>query len=179
MADVIHREIPDGRDGTLVSLSRIAEIIREHPPSVTQFSQCMIEQIEELDPSLTSAEQAAVIFNWVHDHMIYVDDETLDLGAGVEYTDVFKHPEVTLDEISRLGSTTGDCDDYIILLGSLYQSIGWGVILVQITTIEGVEHVYLRVVTPDGTYAADPIVREDFGWELPAEQRARIVELPV
>jgi hypothetical protein len=172
-------EIPDGKPGILVTLSRMADIIRDHSQYVSDFALRMLEQLEELDPTLTSAEQAAVIFNWVHGHMIYVDDEMLDLGAGVVYNDVLKHPEVTLTEIQRLGSSTGDCDDQILLLGSLYHDIGWGVILVNIKTLEGTEHVYLKVITPDGTYAADPIVQEDFGWELPLEERAETVELPV
>lgn len=172
-------EIPDGKPGILTTLSRMADIIRDHSQYVSDFALRMLEQLEELDPTLTSAEQAAVIFNWVHQHMIYVDDEMVDLGNGAVYSDVLKHPEVTLTEIQRLGSSTGDCDDQILLLGSLYHDIGWGVILVNIKTLEGTEHVYLKVVTPDGTYAADPIVQEEFGWELPLEERAETVELPV
>jgi predicted transglutaminase-like cysteine proteinase len=66
----------------------------------------------------------------------------------------------------------GDCDDYVVLLGSLYYDLGWGVTLVNVVQ-DGTdqEHVYLRVTTPDGVFAADAIIREPFGWELPPEER--------
>jgi hypothetical protein len=174
--------VPDGKAAIWATLQRMAELVRDHDPRVTAFAARLQEMILELDPTLSHAEIASVIFNWVRDHMFYTDDVAVDPinAPGWQIADVIKQPQVVLDEILAMGHATGDCDDYVIFLGSLYYDLGYGVTLVNVVQ-RGTEqeHVYLRVATPDGVYAADAIVPEDFGWELPEEDKLSEAVLPV
>lgn len=174
--------VPDGKAAIWATLQRMAELVRDHDPRVTAFAQRLVEMIQELDPGLTHAEIASVMFNWVRDHMFYTDDVSVDPinAPGWIITDVIKQPQVILDEILAKGHAAGDCDDYVIFLGALYYDVGYGVTLVNVVQ-RGTEqeHVYLRVATPDGVYAADGIVAEDFGWELPEEDKLSEAVLPV
>lgn len=175
-------EVPDGKAAIWATLERMAELIREHDPAVTRFAERLVAMIEEVDPTLSSAEVASVMFNWVREHMFYTDDAHVDPvnRPGDTIVDVIHHPDVLLDQILRIGHAVGDCDDYCILLGALYYDAGYGVTLVNVVQAETEqEHVYLRVTTPQGTYAADPIMPEDFGWELPESERIFFATLPV
>ncbi len=180
--DEFYHEVPDGKAAIYATLTRMAELIRDHDPRVSAFAQRLLEMIQELDPTLTHAEIASVMFNWVREHMLYTDDIAVDPinAPGWDIVDVIKQPQVILDEILALGHATGDCDDYVIWLGSLYYDVGYGVTLVNVVQ-KGTEqeHVYLRVATPDGVYAADGIVAEDFGWELPEEDKLFEAVVPV
>jgi hypothetical protein len=177
-----YHEVPDGKASIWASLQRVAEIIRDHNPSVADFAEHLEEAILAHDPTLTHEEIAAVVFEWVKAHMHYVDDIHVDPinAPGYDITDELKHPDVLLGEIARQGFATGDCDDYVILLGSLYHDRGYGITLVNVVQ-RGTEqeHVYLRVATPDGVFAADGIVDEPFGWELPEEDRESESVVPV
>jgi hypothetical protein len=180
--DAHYYEVPDGKAAIYATLSRMAELIRDHDPRVSAFAQRLYEMVLELDPTCTHVEIAAVLFNWVRDHMLYTEDVHVDPinAPGYDIVDVIKQPQVILDEILSLGHATGDCDDYVIFLGSLYQDVGYGVTLVNVVQ-RGTEqeHVYLRVATPDGVFAADGIIDEPFGWELPEEDKEFEAVVPV
>lgn len=73
----------------------------------------------------------------------------------------------------------GDCDDMVILLGSLLQSVGYPVLLKIVDTTEspeGYNHIYLLVglppTAPSQWIALDPTVRHKAGWEV-AESNIR------
>lgn len=178
--------VPDGKPGIWATLQRMAELIRSHAPSVTVYAQALQQEILDLAASqhrtLSHAEIAAILFDWVRLHMFYVDDETSDPinAPGVDILDKIQHPDVMLDEIDRLGQGMGDCDDYIILLGSLYHDLDYGVTLVNVVQASTEqEHVYLRVTTPEGVFAADPIIEEPFGWEIPRDEITEESVVPV
>lgn len=56
------------------------------------------------------------IFLWVVNHMVYLADPD-----GAEY---IQSPRLLLETIQRNGSAYGDCDDHVVLLGSLLQAVG-------------------------------------------------------
>lgn len=107
--------------------------------------------------------EAKAIFDWVRKYIRYVHD--------VRGIDTFQHPARTIE----FGG--GDCDDYTILLASLYLSLGYPVKLKVVQTIKNddYDHIYLLVGIPpvgkdDGKrewIAADASVNKPFGWEVP------------
>jgi hypothetical protein len=165
MDHVTYREIPDGNPGVIITLDRMAELIREPSPHVTAWAEHLVDVAERHDASdLLLAE---TVFEWVRLHMVYVEDQD-SLGVVEE----IRTPEYLLDEIARVGHALGDCDDFVLLLGALYKALGWGVYLVAIGLNDDLlEHVYLHVVTPEGQVPADPIRPEPFGWEVAEEDR--------
>ena len=76
---------------------------------------------------------------------------------------------------------TRQCDDFTILLGSMFQSVGYPVKCRVVRTKQAREwdHIYLMVLLPprggpDAKWmAADASVDAEFGWEAPAEMIAQ------
>lgn len=103
--------------------------------------------------------EAQKIFNWVRDNVRFVEDV-----AGSEY---LQYPEITIT------NKFGDCDDMVILLATLYRSIGYNVALVfvALTGAQSYNHIYLCVKTNVGYAFADATHKEGgyLGWELPPE----------
>lgn len=60
--------------------------------------------------------QAAVLFRWVKDNVIYQPDPD-----GAEFVQT---PARMLEQISTGGRSIGDCDDHVVLLGSLLVALG-------------------------------------------------------
>ena len=165
MEHVTYREIPEGNPGVLITLDRMAELIRDPSPAVAAWADHLADTAEA-----AGADDAAIaeaVFEWVRLHMVYVEDQD-----SHDVVEEIRTPDYLLDEIARLGHAIGDCDDFVLLLGALYQALGYGVLLVAIgLTDDNLEHVYLHVVTPAGQIPADPIRPEDFGWEVAEEDR--------
>lgn len=65
-----------------------------------------------------------MLVNWVRRKVKYVADP-----VGQEF---IKSPVNMLGEINMFGQATGDCDDHVILLGALVQSIGMPTIAVGV-----------------------------------------------
>lgn len=165
-------EVPDGPESALATLRYMAAVIRDPDPLVDQASDILSLQLE----SLTNAEQAAAIFEWVRSHMTYTPDFNDDLTI-----EEIRRPGYLLIEIGRLGTALGDCDDYVVLLGALYRRLGYPVTLIAISRSEDriLDHVYLAVDTDEGRFTADGIVPEPFGWECPDEEITNRVEVAV
>ena len=156
--------IPEGNAGNLITLDRMAEMIREQQPLFTPLARLG-------PPSATDAHR---IFEWVRSHMLYIEDLN-DLRGVIEE---IKTPEYLLREIATFGSAIGDCDDYVVLYGTIYLARGYGVKLVAIALHEDtlLEHVFLQVSWDgSGWVTCDGIVAEPMGWEVPErEQYARV-----
>jgi transglutaminase-like putative cysteine protease len=108
------------------------------------------------------------LFHWTRDNIRY----TLD-PHNVE---LFQRANRSVDE------GIGDCDDQSIVLASLLQSIGLPVRL-RVIGLKGsdqFQHIYVLVgLPPTGPTkwkALDPSRPEAPGWELPANQRGRLVD---
>lgn len=112
--------------------------------------------------------EADTLFEYTRQAVRYTRDP-----AGVE---LFQSPMRSLDH------AIGDCDDQVIFLGSLLQSIGHPIIL-RVIGLKGsdqFEHIYLLVgIPPDvpAKYKAyDPSRSEAAGWELPEKFRGKLVD---
>lgn len=104
--------------------------------------------------------EAKSVFNWVRKYIRYVHD--------IRGIDTFQHPIRTIE----FGG--GDCDDYTILLASLYLSLGYPVKLKVVNTIKNndYDHIYLLVGIPpvgknQSWISVDASVNKPFGWEVP------------
>lgn len=114
-------------------------------------------------PSRDWRAEAVALFEYTRDKIRYTRDP-----AGVE---LFQSPSRALDH------GIGDCDDQVIFLGSLLQSVGYPVIL-RVIGLKGsdhYQHIYILVGLPPHDpkeyTPLDPSRPEPAGWELPADQR--------
>lgn len=118
---------------------------------------------------------------------------------GVRYT----HDPHGVDQFTAAARTlqwgVGDCDDYVVVLGSMLQSVGYPVRLRTVLTKQGyqqalrerkpipeADHIYLLTrVPPMGAggvwYPLDASVDKPAGWEVPRELivKLRDFEVPV
>ncbi|RKX99285.1 hypothetical protein DRP77_13570 [Candidatus Poribacteria bacterium] len=76
--------------------------------------------------------------------------------------------------IRTLQLNMGDCDDQVILLGSLLQAVGYPIALKIVDTTDtppGFNHIYLLVglppMNPRKWVPLDPTMPYDVGWEVP------------
>jgi transglutaminase-like putative cysteine protease len=122
--------------------------------------------------------EVKAIFDWVRKYIRYVHD--------INGIDTFQHPARTLE----FGG--GDCDDYTILLASLYQSIGYPVRIRVVAAVRpevyknmtpsqkskvDYNHIYLLVGIPPHKLPdsqkdwipVDASVNKPFGWEVPKQ----------
>jgi hypothetical protein len=65
---------------------------------------------------LNNADHTRDVYTWVVSHMVYIPDPD-----GAEF---IQSPRVLLDTIQLKGRAFGDCDDHVVLLGSLLNSLG-------------------------------------------------------
>lgn len=83
--------------------------------------------------------QARAITSWMEDNVRYVRDP-----LGVEYV---RSPTAMLDEWEKFGMANGDCDDQVLLSGSMFNSIGFAVrpVGVHLHDSEYHDHVALQI----------------------------------
>ena len=94
---------------------------------------------------------------WVMDKVIYTADPD---GA-----ELFIAPNLMINDIVRQGYTRGDCDDHVMLLGSLLVSIGVPVRVngVKINEADYYNHVMLSAMVNGHWQDIDPCVKD--GWQ--------------
>jgi len=153
--------VAEGPLGTLQTLKLMRTIIRQYKanPAVIQLARSLVAN---LPPKNYSAEVGAV-FQLVRDQIRY----TLDPN-GVEQ---LQTPDVTL----QYG--TGDCDDKVILLASLLESLGHptrSIAIKQQGDTDEYSHVYVE--TKIGAYWYPLESTEDVaaGWAPPSIQRMTV-----
>jgi len=122
--------------------------------------------IRQLAASLLEGEAAGTlkkshadtIFKYVQERIKYIDD--------VDQIETIQDAHVTLT------NGFGDCDDMVILLGSLLRAVGFPVAIVaaQMTGFEDYNHVYLMTYTDQGFVSYDATNKEQApGWSLPSD----------
>lgn len=167
-------EIPQGVEGSLATLERMAGMVREgaDDPTVTDFAAKVVDRY----PHYAPLDYAALLFEWVRTRMLYLPD--YDDGEVIEE---IRTPGYLLQEIARYGNAVGDCDDYVVLYGALYRALGFPVrfVAISITPDQLLGHVYLQLHYEGEWITADGIVPDPFGWEVPAEEVTNRVEWPV
>lgn len=153
--------IPEGYEGSVLTLRRMAVLLREADPVVDEFA-AMVAETSDDPLSLVR-----LVFEWVRKKMLY----TPDFNNGVVVEEI-RTPGYLLREMVAFGSALGDCDDYVTLTGAVLYRLGFPVTLEAISRSEDLQldHVYLSTVVNGERVVLDGIVDEPFGWEVPAEE---------
>ena len=104
------REIPYGNNGIFVSVSHLKNFIRKgrRDPNIIRFTRRLVRNCPNKDYMC----EARTVFNWVQNNIRFVRDP--------HNVEAIQGPEVTL----RRDVLSGDCDDHVVLLQSMLQSIG-------------------------------------------------------
>ena len=99
-------------------LSVLSRLIAEYgvDPRVRRFTTSLFSDSVGNDDR---SGQLSEITNWVADYVRYVRDP-----LGIEYV---RSPTTMLDEYDKFGMANGDCDDQVLLSGSMLHSIGFAV----------------------------------------------------
>jgi transglutaminase-like putative cysteine protease len=124
---------------------------------------------------LTDRQLAVGLFDWVRARFRYREDDQLsyDPMPTPQIEETIQRPGMMLRSLlmapSAAAQLEGDCDDYAVLLGSLYHALGWPVVLVAVSTnAHGtLDHVYLKVRVAGRWEGADaiPDAAGRFWWE--------------
>jgi len=120
--------------------------------------------------------RARALYDWVQRHLSYTGDHVL--------VEEVRGAVALLEDIADHGVAFGDCDDYVILLGSLLASIGIGFSLglVSARPDQQFDHIFLIVFTELGREAADAIPPgpgqrgHPFGWHVFLDEVTHAVE---
>lgn len=146
-----------GERGTLETAKKIRTLIREGrgSPLIRTTAEDVLEQ--EGVPERDHRGEAEALFEFVREHLRFTSDP-----YGVEM--------LTTAEGLLEDHTFADCDEFVILLGSLLESIGRRVRLkiVRRGSKGPWQHVYLEVRIKDRWIPADATnAIQPFGWEVP------------
>ena len=146
-------QMRDGYPGVLQTLAKMRQLVKQCKtnPEIRQAA----TQAIFLTPEKNQLHEVDAIFRVVRDGIRYVRD--------VHDVETLSTPMITL--AGRLG----DCDDQVMLLASMLESVGYPTRFV----IEGYhdprqyEHVYLQVWVYDQWIAMDPTEPYPLGWSPP------------
>jgi len=94
--------------------------------------------------------QVRSVTNFMEDYVRYVRDP-----LGLEYV---RSPIAMIDEYEKFGMANGDCDDQVLLSGSMLHSIGFAVrpVGVHLYDAEYYDHVALQIQGEKGIVNYDP-----------------------
>lgn len=107
----------------------------------------------------------------------------LYVKKNIRYVSDIYNIETIQDPITTIRIKFGDCDDFVVLLGSMLKSIGFNVALVSVALNDSMlgtgsnpdndfNHIFLMVETTRGWIFADPANKSpeaDFGWAVAPE----------
>ena len=128
-------------------------------PKVIYTARYIIKSVPQRDKMA----EVQAIHAWVLAHKHYANDPlNFELLAPADWL---------IEDIEKDASTVIDCDEAVILEGSLLEALGYPVTLSVINTIvnpnDEYEHIYLSTVVDGQRVALDPIIDEQpAGWEL-------------
>lgn len=151
--------LPGGAAGVARTVGHMRRLVREgrkHPA----IRAAALSIIGALAPRDTEGE-ARALFEFVRDQIRYVRD--------VHATETLAQAPITL------AMHAGDCDDQVILLAALCESVGLPtrfVLSAHVTPGE-LDHVCLEVLAGDEWRGCDPTEAVPFGWLPPALTQAR------
>ena len=151
--------LPGGASGVARTVAQMRRLVREgrrHPA----IRAAALSVISSLPPRDTEGE-ARALFEFVRDQIRYVRD--------VHATETLSQAPITL------ATMAGDCDDQVILLGALLESIGLPTrFVLSAHQMPGeLDHVCLEVLAGDEWRGCDPTEPVPFGWLPPALTQAR------
>lgn len=158
-------QIPKGDAGTAATVRYMARMIRQGSTS---------PQIRSMAVSLamhrkTDVEKARSLFDFIRSRMRYVRDNV--------FMETVSSPGLHLRTFVKAGHAAGDCDDHVVMLGSLLSSVGYPVRIVTVRARPGggpFDHVYLETLIRGAWIPMDATnKRMPMGWAVPNPSRIK------
>jgi len=153
--------LPDGEAGIFTSLRIMRRMIDQYKadPLIREAA----IRVAFLTPQHDEVGEIEAVFTFVRDHIRYIKD--------VYNVETIATPDKTL------ALQVGDCDDQVVLLCSLLESIGYQtkMVIESYGADAGWEHVYCQVCLEGTWIALDPTESVAAGWQ-PDGAVARWVE---
>ena len=165
MDNIQYQEIPYGLAGIDATIEEMKKFVAEYSGNwdVIRLAREIINGEDPRDPQATGDK----IFWWVKKNIRFTKDPYI--------YELIQSPRVTL----KYG--TGDCDDFVILMGSLNAAIGNRIRFKTVgRRANMLDHVFLQVETNKGWRTYDAVVTESVpGWHPPiyANEKTYSVEL--
>jgi transglutaminase-like putative cysteine protease len=117
----------------------------------------------------TDIDKIRNVFNFVKSRMRYIRDNA--------FMETVASSDFHLKSFVQSGYAAGDCDDHVVLLGSLLTSIGYPVRIVTVRVRPGYgafDHVYLEVLIRGTWIPLDATnKRMPLGWAVPKPSRIK------
>jgi hypothetical protein len=160
-------QIPSGDNGTDATVRHIVSLIQKG----TVDERVRLAAVDAIAgcPWKDKLCETGAVFNWLRNNIRFVNDPW---GAELLHT-----------AESVLQNRVADCDDFVIIGGSMLRAIGVPVQIVIIAANphnDSYSHIYLQAaVRGQGWVGFDPSVPGmPFGWEPPQFKRKKIVAIP-
>lgn len=146
---VVRYRVGYGASDASQILSVLSRLISEYglDPKIRRFTTSLFgDSVGNDDRS----GQFRSVTNFMEDNVRYVRDP-----LGVEYV---RSPVAMLDEYENFGMANGDCDDQVLLSGSMLHSIGFAVRPVAVHLYDSTyhDHVILQIQGPRSIVSYDP-----------------------
>lgn len=148
------------------TIDKMKGLIRAYSknPIVISFARSIVSDCEQKDDAC----ELDTIYNFVQSNSRYVKDP-----AG---TEMIQSPLIFINDVKNGKTWNGDCDDYSVLLLSLYRSIGYPTALRAASYYPNkiLGHVYGMVLSRGKWIAVDGIKEGGYvGWEAPNATRVQ------
>lgn len=174
---VTYWRIAEGNTGVIETLTMMIGMMRSSAPRVRARAERILRDAHAYwllpRPRTVMASdivRAHVVYTWVQQRMRYVQDanEAVEVEHGRDrLEEELRSADVLLRDIEAVGFAEGDCDDYVILMGSLLLALDvpFTIEVVSSRADRIFDHVYLALL--DGT-VLDAITGQPFGWSVGA-----------
>lgn len=153
-------QIADGDPGTFETL---------------RVMRAMIDQYK-VDPRIREAAMSVAFLTPAHDEIAEIEAIYSMVRDNVRYTKDIVGVETLATPDKTLALRYGDCDDMVVLLGSLLESVGYPTKMVveAYDANGGYEHVYLLACLNGEWIPLDPTEMVAAGWQPPDPARRMI-----
>ena len=172
----LYNTLPFGLSGGFDSGVETAFLIRKFSqqykksPIVRAAAIRMVQEVPEKD----YVGQLRAIYSYV------ADENNIKFMRDISGVETLQNPEITLSkEMSEArGLGAGDCDDQVLLITSLLQSIGFRNIKMRIVTYTPTDseyrHIYSIVTLNNKEYVIDTVLKKGFNVEVKYFQKQDI-----
>lgn len=125
------KQIPDGNRGIFVSVDHLLSFIRQgrKDPRIRTFTARLVQGCRNKDYFC----EARVVYEWIKGNIRFVRDP--------HNTELLQEAFITLTE------GYGDCDDHVILLNSMLQTIGVPTRIVLVASRSAAPNIYNHIFT--------------------------------
>lgn len=145
--------IPNGANGVFTTAQAMRQLINAYKTDVE--IRATAANLVWITPEKDDLAEVEAIFNYIRDHIRYLKD--------VNLVETLTTPDRTL----QLGY--GDCDDQVVLLGAMLESIGYPtrIVLTGYSDPGVYEHVYLQGLIQNHWIDMDPTEQIPLGFSPP------------